>query len=170
MHEVLQFGKQAKQQQEQIIRNWHLLLSSAPSIGTSLFIIKLWLSYYLEYKPSSFQILILANYMSPYFGVLKNKYKEENIEYFFFNSLSGVWSPTGSTRHGGHWLAYCSLPRVIWWLSTSICTVSQDSSTIQETQGNACYAQQKTTHLIWHRNSSNSKKIKKIWRTINGIS
>jgi hypothetical protein len=31
----------------------------------------------------------------------------------FFNSLSGVWSPTGSTRHGGHWLDYCSLPRVI---------------------------------------------------------
>jgi hypothetical protein len=34
-------------------------------------------------------------------------------EFFFFNSLSGRWSPTGSTRHGGHWLAYCSLPRVI---------------------------------------------------------
>jgi hypothetical protein len=27
--------------------------------------------------------------------------------------LSGGWSPTGSTRHGGHWLAYCSLLRVI---------------------------------------------------------
>jgi hypothetical protein len=28
-------------------------------------------------------------------------------------SLSAWWSPTGSTRHGGHWLDYCSLPRVI---------------------------------------------------------
>jgi hypothetical protein len=28
-------------------------------------------------------------------------------------SLSGGWSPTGSTRHGGHWLTYCSLPLVI---------------------------------------------------------
>jgi hypothetical protein len=32
---------------------------------------------------------------------------------FFLNSLSGELSPTGSTRHGGHWLAYCSLSRVI---------------------------------------------------------
>jgi hypothetical protein len=30
-----------------------------------------------------------------------------------FFSLSGGWSPTGSTQHGSHWLAYCSLPRVI---------------------------------------------------------
>jgi hypothetical protein len=27
--------------------------------------------------------------------------------------LIGGWSPSGSTRHGGHWLSYCSLPRVI---------------------------------------------------------
>jgi hypothetical protein len=32
---------------------------------------------------------------------------------FLFYSLSGGWSPTGSTRHGSHWLAYCSLPQVI---------------------------------------------------------
>jgi hypothetical protein len=35
--------------------------------------------------------------------------------FFSFNSLSGGWSPTGSTRHGGHWLAYCSLPGWLWW-------------------------------------------------------
>jgi hypothetical protein len=29
---------------------------------------------------------------------------------FFFNSLSGGWSPTWSTRLGGHWLAYCTSP------------------------------------------------------------
>jgi hypothetical protein len=28
-------------------------------------------------------------------------------------NFSGGWSPVGSTLHGGHWLAYCSLPRVI---------------------------------------------------------
>jgi hypothetical protein len=33
--------------------------------------------------------------------------------YIYMNSLSGGLSPTGSTRHGGHWLAYFSLPRVI---------------------------------------------------------
>jgi hypothetical protein len=27
-----------------------------------------------------------------------------------FNSLSRGWSPAGSTRHGGHWLAYCTCP------------------------------------------------------------
>jgi hypothetical protein len=30
-------------------------------------------------------------------------------------SLSGGWSPAGSTRHGGHWLAYCTCPGWLWW-------------------------------------------------------
>jgi hypothetical protein len=38
----------------------------------------------------------------------------------FFNSLSGGWSPTGSTRHGGHWLAYSSLPRVIMMMENFV--------------------------------------------------
>jgi hypothetical protein len=38
----------------------------------------------------------------------------------FFNSLSGGWSPTGSTRQGGHWLAYCSLPRVIMMMENFV--------------------------------------------------
>jgi hypothetical protein len=41
---------------------------------------------------------------------------ETETSYFsikYINSLSGGWSPAGSTRHGGHWLAYCSLPQVI---------------------------------------------------------
>jgi hypothetical protein len=38
----------------------------------------------------------------------------------FFNSLSGGWSPTGSTGHGGHWLAYCSLPRAIMMLENLV--------------------------------------------------
>jgi hypothetical protein len=25
------------------------------------------------------------------------------------------WSPAGSTRHGGHWLAYCTSPGWLWW-------------------------------------------------------
>jgi hypothetical protein len=33
---------------------------------------------------------------------------------------SGGWSPTGSTRHGGHWLAYCSLPRVIMMMENLV--------------------------------------------------
>jgi hypothetical protein len=43
---------------------------------------------------------------------------------FFSNFISGVWSPTGSTRHVGHKLAYYICLRVItsmenlvkWWL------------------------------------------------------
>jgi hypothetical protein len=35
--------------------------------------------------------------------------------YFFLNSLSGGWSPVGSSRHGGHWLAYCTCPGWLWW-------------------------------------------------------
>jgi hypothetical protein len=37
------------------------------------------------------------------------------IELGFFNSLSGGWIPTGSTRHGGHWLAYWLWWWRIWW-------------------------------------------------------
>jgi hypothetical protein len=36
----------------------------------------------------------------------------QNLLAFVFHSLSGGWSPTGSTRHGDHWLAYGSLRRV----------------------------------------------------------
>jgi hypothetical protein len=43
-------------------------------------------------------------------------YDEPMFLYFFLNSLSGGWSPTGSTRNGGHWLAYGSLPQVIMML------------------------------------------------------
>jgi hypothetical protein len=28
----------------------------------------------------------------------------------FLNSHSGGWSPNGSTRHVGHWMAYCTCP------------------------------------------------------------
>jgi hypothetical protein len=30
---------------------------------------------------------------------------------FFFNSHIGGWSPNGSTRHGGHWMAYLKIGR-----------------------------------------------------------
>jgi hypothetical protein len=40
--------------------------------------------------------------------------------FFFLNSLSMEWSPAGSTRHGGHWLAYCSLPRVIMMMDNLV--------------------------------------------------
>jgi hypothetical protein len=33
----------------------------------------------------------------------------------FFNSHSGGWSPNGSTRHVGHWMAYCTCPGWLWW-------------------------------------------------------
>jgi hypothetical protein len=33
---------------------------------------------------------------------------------FFFNSNSWGWSPTGSTRHVGHHLAYCTCPGWLW--------------------------------------------------------
>jgi hypothetical protein len=42
------------------------------------------------------------------------------LQSIFFNSLVGGWSPTGSTRHGGHWLAYCSLPRVIMMMENLV--------------------------------------------------
>jgi hypothetical protein len=29
---------------------------------------------------------------------------------FFFNLHSGGWNPNGSTRHVGHWMAYCTCP------------------------------------------------------------
>jgi hypothetical protein len=32
----------------------------------------------------------------------------------FFNSNSGEWSPTGSTRHVGHQFAYCTCPGRLW--------------------------------------------------------
>jgi hypothetical protein len=32
----------------------------------------------------------------------------------FFNSYSGGWSPTGSTRHVGHQLTYCTCPGWLW--------------------------------------------------------
>jgi hypothetical protein len=35
--------------------------------------------------------------------------------FFFFNSNSRVWSPTGSTRHVGHQLVYCTYPGWLWW-------------------------------------------------------
>jgi hypothetical protein len=38
----------------------------------------------------------------------------------FFNSLSRGWSPTESTRQGGHWLAHCSLPRVIMMMENLV--------------------------------------------------
>jgi hypothetical protein len=34
---------------------------------------------------------------------------------FFLNSHSGGWSPDGSTRHVGHWMAYCICPGWLWW-------------------------------------------------------
>jgi hypothetical protein len=36
------------------------------------------------------------------------------------NSLSEGWSPTGSTRYDGHWLAYCSLPREIMMMENLV--------------------------------------------------
>jgi hypothetical protein len=39
------------------------------------------------------------------------------VPWILFASLSGRWSPAGSTRHIGHWLAYCSLPGWFWWWS-----------------------------------------------------
>jgi hypothetical protein len=42
------------------------------------------------------------------------------FRFFFFNLLIGGWSPTGSTQHGGHWLAYCSLPRVIMMMENMV--------------------------------------------------
>jgi hypothetical protein len=33
---------------------------------------------------------------------------------YFFNSHSGG-SPNGSTRHVGHWMAYCIWPGWLWW-------------------------------------------------------
>jgi hypothetical protein len=38
-----------------------------------------------------------------------------NIGVNFFNSHSGGWNPAGSTRHVGHWLAYCTCPGWLWW-------------------------------------------------------
>jgi hypothetical protein len=32
-----------------------------------------------------------------------------------FFSHSGGLSPAGSTRHVGHWLAYCKCPEWLWW-------------------------------------------------------
>jgi hypothetical protein len=40
--------------------------------------------------------------------------------FVFLNSLNGEWSPTGSTRHGGHWLAYCGLSRVIMMMENLV--------------------------------------------------
>jgi hypothetical protein len=40
--------------------------------------------------------------------------------FFFLNSLSGVWSPTGSTRHGDQWLTYCSPPRGIMMMENLV--------------------------------------------------
>jgi hypothetical protein len=37
--------------------------------------------------------------------------KCSNWAFFLIHLVGG--SPVGSTRHGGHWLAYCSLPRMI---------------------------------------------------------
>jgi hypothetical protein len=34
---------------------------------------------------------------------------------YFFNSHSGRWSPSGCTRQDGHWMAYCTCPRWLWW-------------------------------------------------------
>jgi hypothetical protein len=36
------------------------------------------------------------------------------MDRIFFNSNSGGWSPTGSTRQVGHQLAYCSCPEWLW--------------------------------------------------------
>jgi hypothetical protein len=36
------------------------------------------------------------------------------------NLLSWGWSPTESTWHGGHWLAYCSLPQVIMMMENLV--------------------------------------------------
>jgi hypothetical protein len=33
---------------------------------------------------------------------------------FLFKSNNGVWSPTDSTRHVGHQLAYCTCPGLLW--------------------------------------------------------
>jgi hypothetical protein len=39
----------------------------------------------------------------------------KSLQYFMMSCLVGECSPIGSTRHGGHWLAYCTCPRWLWW-------------------------------------------------------
>jgi hypothetical protein len=47
-----------------------------------------------------------------------NTFKFSHIISWIFiliNSHSGGWSPNGSTRHVGHWMAYCTCPGWLWW-------------------------------------------------------
>jgi hypothetical protein len=37
-------------------------------------------------------------------------------DFFFIRIVrGGGWSPAGSTRHVGHWMAYCTCPGWLWW-------------------------------------------------------
>jgi hypothetical protein len=46
---------------------------------------------------------------------IKNDVIFASTTQFFFNSHSGWWSPNGSSRHVGHWMAYCTCPGWLWW-------------------------------------------------------
>jgi hypothetical protein len=43
-------------------------------------------------------------------------YTSSTIDFTFSKTCtSRGWSPASSTRHGGHWLAYCTCPGWLWW-------------------------------------------------------
>jgi hypothetical protein len=66
---------------------------------------------------------------------------------FFFNSHSGGWSPTVSIRHGGHWLAYCSLPPVIMMMENLVeWRLAGETEVLGETPPSATLS---TTNATW---------------------
>jgi hypothetical protein len=76
----------------------------------------------LPYTDMSRFISVTIRYVPAVFlpGVIAPIYRSLLLRMLLFNSLSGGCSPTGSSRHGGHWLAYCSLPRVIMMMANLV--------------------------------------------------
>jgi hypothetical protein len=80
------------------------------------------------------------------------------------SSLSGRWSPTESTRHGGHWLAYCSLPRAIMMMENLVeWRLAGETEVLGENSPQLYFVHHKfhlsTTNFTWTDPGSNPGRL-----------
>jgi hypothetical protein len=104
-----------KQQSYCTVCNTHALSVAHEKVGVC------W--YLGTVKSPSKTLLRAVRYMclrTPLTNWETNTFRKCLLIHFSCFSLSGGWSPTGSTRHGGYWLAYYSLPRVIMMMENFV--------------------------------------------------
>jgi hypothetical protein len=89
-----------------VIQSWGIntRISSSVASGTAQFIV--FMNTYTDADKTCISRCLLT-----YSHMQSSQVRYHNLN---------LWSPTGSTRHGGHWLAYCSLPRVIMMMENLV--------------------------------------------------